>query len=95
VVGRCANPECGILFRYYRDGKLFRFELSAPSTALRVRSEAATRRRIEDFWLCGACASKMTLISEDGVGVRTRPLPRTPASLTVSIEEFSIRQAEA
>ena len=95
MVGRCANPECGIPFRYYRDGKLFRFELSTPSTALTVRPEAATRRRIEDFWLCGACASTMTLISEDGVGVMTRLLPRTPASSTVSIEEFSIRQAEA
>ena len=95
MVGRCANPECGIPFRYYRDGKLFRFELSAPPTALTVRPETAARRRIEDFWLCGACASKMTLISEDGVGVRTRPLRRTPAPLTVSIKEFSIRQAEA
>ena len=95
MVGRCANPECGIPFRYYRDGKLFRFALSAPSTALRVRPEAATCRRIEDFWLCGACASKMTLISEDGVGVRTRPLLRATASLTVSVEEFLVRQAEA
>ncbi len=95
MVGRCANPVCGIPFRYYRDGKLFRFELSAPSTELRGRPGAATRRRIEDFWLCGACASRMTLISEDGVGVRTRLLPRTPPSLTVTIEEFSTHQAEA
>lgn len=95
MVGRCANPECGIPFRYYRDGKLFRFEVSAHSTALRVRPEAATRRRIEDFWLCGACASKMTLISEDGLGVRTRPSSCTTASLTVSVEQFSTRQAEA
>ena len=95
MVGRCANPECGIPFRYYRDGKLFRFELSAPSTALTVRSETVTRRRIEDFWLCGACASKMTLISEDGVGVRMRPLPRTTASLRGSVEQRATRQAEA
>jgi hypothetical protein len=95
VVGRCANTECGIPFRYYRDGKLFRFELSAPAMALGVQSEAATHRRIEDFWLCGACASKMTLISEGGVRVRTRTLPSILASLTVSIEEFSMRKAEA
>ncbi len=95
MVGRCANPECGIPFRYYRDGKLFRFELSAPSTALTVRPETVTQRRIEDFWLCGACASKMTLISEDGVGVRMRPLPRTTASLSGSVEHFATRQAEA
>ena len=95
MVGKCANPECGVPFRYFREGKLFRFDLSAPSTLVRVQSDRETHRRIEDFWLCGSCASKMTLISEDGVGVSTRPLPRTPASLTVSIEEFSVRQAEA
>jgi hypothetical protein len=75
VVGKCANPECGVPFRYFREGKLFRFDLNAPSTLVRVQSDAETHRRIEDFWLCGSCASKMTLISEDGVGVTTCPIP--------------------
>jgi hypothetical protein len=95
VVGKCANPECVVPFRYFRDGKLFRFDLSAPSTSVRIKPDGAARRRVEDFWLCGSCASKMTLISEDGVGVRTRPLPHSIGSMTVSIGESQIRQAEA
>ena len=87
MIGICANPECGIPFRYFRDGKLFRFDVSASSTPVRIQPGGAIRRRIENFWLCGSCASKMTLVAEDRVGVTTRPLPRSIARLTVSIEE--------
>ena len=95
MVGKCANPECGVPFRYYRDGKLFRFELSVSSSPVRVQRDRTAGRRIEDFWLCGSCASKMTLISENGMGVRPRLLPRSIASSRVSIEESPIQQAEA
>lgn len=86
MVGKCANPECDVPFRYFREGKLFRFDLGAPSTLVRVQSDGETHRRIEDFWLCGSCASKMTLVSEDGVGVTTRLSPHSIASMTVSVE---------
>ena len=93
MVAKCANPNCGVPFRYFRDGKLFRFDLRAPSTPARVEPDSTAHRRVEDFWLCGTCASKMTLISGDGVGVRTRPLAHPTASSTVSIEDFPINQA--
>jgi hypothetical protein len=95
VVGRCANPECGVPFLYFRDGKLFRFDLSAYSTPVRSQPDGATHRRIEDFWLCGSCAQKMTLVSEDLAGVRTRPSPHSIGSGTVSIGESQLHQAEA
>ena len=28
MVANCANPECGAPFRYFRDGRLFRFDLN-------------------------------------------------------------------
>lgn len=95
MAGKCANPECGVAFQYFRDGRLFRFDLSDPSAPARIGAEGAAHRRVEDFWLCGTCASKMTLVLEDGVGVRTRPLPHSVGSVKVSIDELKIRQAEA
>jgi hypothetical protein len=95
VVGRCANPECGVPFRYFREGKLFRFDLSVASTPVRIQLDGTARRRIEDFWLCDSCVLKMTLISEDGVGERTQRLPHSIVSLRESIEESPIQQAEA
>jgi hypothetical protein len=95
VVGKCANPECAVPFRYFREGKLFRFHLSVSSTPIRIQPEGSARGRIEDFWLCGSCASKMTLVSKDGVGVRTRPSPHPTGSVTVSIGVSQIHQAEA
>jgi hypothetical protein len=93
VVGECANPECDVPFRYFRDGKLFRFDPSVPFTPIGIQPDGAARRRIENFWLCGSCASKMTLTSEDGVGVTTRPLRHSMGSVTVSIGESQILQA--
>ena len=93
MVGKCANPSCDVPFRYFRNGKLFRFEFGAPTAQVRAQADAAGRRRIEDFWLCGSCASKMTLVSEDAVGVRTRLLRHSVSSLTVSIEEAPLRLA--
>ena len=53
MVGRCANPECGIPFRYYRDGKLFRFEVSAHSTAL---GSDQKRRPVAELRIFGSVA---------------------------------------
>jgi hypothetical protein len=94
VIGKCANPECGVPFRYFRAGKLFRFDLSAPFALANVQSDRETYRRIEDFWLCGSCASKMTLVSEGGLRVTTCPLPRCVASLTTSGETAPIHRPE-
>jgi hypothetical protein len=94
VAGKCANPECRIPFRYFREGKLFRFDLNGPSAQGRVQADREARRRMEDFWLCGACALTMTLTLEDGVKVATRPLPRSTASFNASVEGLSIGQPE-
>lgn len=94
MVANCANPECGTPFRYFRDGRLFRFDLNHFRPAM-VGPDVTVHRRVENFWLCGSCASRMTLISELGVGVKTRSLSRTDAPLGVSSERLLIRQAAA
>lgn len=94
MVGKCANPECGVPFLYFREGKLYRFELGEPST-LSGREPEALRRRMEYFWLCGDCVRKMTLVSEDGESVTTRLLRRPVLSAMVRAEKALAHQQGA
>ncbi len=50
MVSRCANPECGAPFLYLREGRL-----------IAVRRGEGRHGRVEFFWLCGACTSRLTL----------------------------------
>lgn len=60
MLEKCSNPSCSAPFRYMRDGGLFRLEADP-----RVRTSKA--RTLEYFWLCGRCASKMSLrIGDEG-----------------------------
>lgn len=82
MVGECANPHCGAPFRYSRDGKLFRLELGASAASVRTGPNQTRRvaAKSKIFGLCGSCASRATLVSEDGVGVRTQPLRHSVVS---------------
>jgi len=80
MVSKCANPVCSEPFRYLHEGRLFRMEVDPPFAA---RTEAAgwtdgkkPSRRLEFFWLCDSCASRMTLQSEPGRGVKVVHLAR-------------------
>jgi hypothetical protein len=60
-----------------REGRLFRMEYSAVGQDSAAEfGEAGKRpaRKIEHFWLCGACSTSMTLIMSDGK-VETVVLP--------------------
>ena len=87
MVGKCANRNCGAPFRYFRDGRLFAFELSGrwPSEG---GQSTADHRSVEHFWLCGRCASTLTLILERDRGVVARPLSCNGASLDVRDDEL-------
>ncbi|MGI9103478.1 MAG: hypothetical protein ACR2IF_13655 [Terriglobales bacterium] len=75
MLSKCANPDCSAHFHYLREGKLFQID-SAPGS--RLASEGKAPHRIEYFWLCGDCASTMTLAYQPGRGVTAVPLPRVP-----------------
>jgi hypothetical protein len=64
MVSNCANPECGKPLHYLRDGRVFLFRAAESAAG----SIAAASRRFEHFWLCGACAQRMTLV-QDALGI--------------------------
>jgi hypothetical protein len=54
MVSKCANPQCTDEFRYFRGGKLFRFQFAdAP--------QAPSIKRTKFYWLCQDCAPRYTL----------------------------------
>ena len=77
MVSKCANPDCVAIFRYFHIGKLFRLETSSGQERRRSmgQDELENRplRRIEFYWLCGNCASQMTLVFDHEAGVSVRP----------------------
>jgi hypothetical protein len=72
MLSKCANPDCSMPFHYLREGKLFQIDHS-PNGPQLVSGKRPTRR-IEYFWLCGECASSMSLAVR-GDSVVTVPLP--------------------
>ena len=73
MVSHCANPACSVPLRYLRDGRLFQFEVrSIPTDGTQ---QAKTPRQVSRFWLCGQCATNLTLAFDQLKGVKTIPLP--------------------
>ena len=76
MVSKCANPDCSVPFRYFHQGKLFRVETSTGLERRRAMGQddepRKPIRRLEFFWLCGDCSSRMTLVfdRQSGIGVR-------------------------
>jgi hypothetical protein len=78
MISKCANPACSVPFHYMREGKLFRMEVECEQDTPRPQlgSHAKPVRRIEHFWLCGACSSFLTLVLN---GSKVEALPIEPA----------------
>jgi hypothetical protein len=80
MVSKCANPNCAASFRYFHIGKLFRMETSSGLERRRSMGldEVLSRplRRIEFYWLCENCASKMTLVCAENGEVSVHPYAR-------------------
>jgi hypothetical protein len=60
MVGTCANPKCGAVFKYLHEGKLFAFEGPEPP-APSNDGFGATTRSTRFFWLCEVCSRAMTI----------------------------------
>lgn len=50
MVSRCANPDCGLPFLYFRGGKLF--------SVRRYLTADREEKMVEYFWLCPDCAAQ-------------------------------------
>ena len=69
VIETCANPECGKILHYLREGRILTFAIPQ----LRLDS-SGVQRRMEHYWLCGRCSSLFTLKREgDVISLVTRP----------------------
>lgn len=74
MVSKCANPACTAVFHYLREGKVFQLQVEGcRSSQPYLLHPAKPPARVEHFWLCGACASTMTLVVDNG-RVTTVPL---------------------
>ena len=72
MLSKCANPECSAMFRYLRQGKLFRL---TPTPAVQTAAAALGYQLTERFWLCDLCSQQMTMIW-DGNRAAIVPLPK-------------------
>jgi len=64
---KCANPLCTRPFLYFRSGKIYLIEVPASTAGT---SPENSRKEIEYFWLCGACAQNMNVtLDREGVVV--------------------------
>jgi len=83
MVSKCANPDCTAPFRYFHQGKLFRFETEAGlerRRAMGTDSDGKQMRRLEFYWLCDKCASKMTLVFDRDAGMSVRANSRAESA---------------
>lgn len=80
MLAYCANPSCRAPLHSFAEGRLFQFEVVSISiSASDDRSEPfdeKPERQTAQFWLCGACASTMTLVLEPQKGLALVPLSR-------------------
>lgn len=68
MVAQCANPRCGVPFRYLRQGRLFLVERRNGNGNGNSKGHRPTTR-LEYFWLCSECASHLTLTTEQDSGL--------------------------
>lgn len=77
MVSKCANPQCEAPFRYFHQGKLFRLETEHGYERRKGLGDDTGMkkplRRVEFFWLCEECATKLTLVSNKEIGVTVHP----------------------
>lgn len=73
MVSHCANPACGTPLRYLRDGRLFQFEVRPQPATAPPSSSPKGPRTVTHFWLCGRCASKLTLVFDQLQAVVLKP----------------------
>jgi hypothetical protein len=87
MTSHCANPECATPLRYLRDGRIFQFEIRpglVKATDDKQVSVAEKVRRVSHFWLCGRCATNLTLSFDAIKGVVLRPRVEAVTKLSVS-----------
>jgi hypothetical protein len=77
MLSKCANPSCQAPFQYLSEGRVFRVDRQRIEYAdPRSVTEKKPPRRLEHFWLCSECATRMTITWDRDKGVYVQPLRR-------------------
>ena len=64
MISKCAHPKCNLVFRYLHEGRLFQFDMKPSTGGLSESGTDKPSQKLEYFWLCDSCASRMTLVRE-------------------------------
>jgi hypothetical protein len=77
IMARCINENCNLPLRSLSEGRLFQFEIISISLAANDETAAPfdekPQRETVHFWLCGSCASTLTLVLEPARGLKLVP----------------------
>jgi hypothetical protein len=96
MIARCVNESCSRPLHSFAEGRLFQFEVISISLAAcdetAVPFDEKPQRETLHLWLCGRCASTMTLVLEPARGVKVISLEernseareRSPDPLNIS-----------
>jgi len=78
MLAHCINDACNRALHSFSEGRLFQFEVVSISVAACDENSAPfderPQRQTLHLWLCGRCASTMTLVLEPTRGVKVVPL---------------------
>jgi hypothetical protein len=99
MLAYCVNPDCYTPLHSFSEGRLFQFEIVSISVSASDDTTAPfdekPERQTAQFWLCGECASNMTLLLEPVKGLRLVPLElaadassKSPSEANASDGEF-------
>ncbi len=82
MVNHCANPQCCKPLHYLREGRIFVFDSPDP---LASAKDGKVVRRMEHFWLCGACSDAYTLEQNHDkiVGICPKPTRHYRSPVTI------------
>jgi hypothetical protein len=87
MLAKCVNESCKRALSSFSEGRLFQFEVVSISLAASDEGSAPfdekPQRETVHFWLCGRCASTMSLVLEPARGLKL-----------ISLEEQSSETAE-
>ena len=61
MLQKCANPKCTTPYKYFREGRLYEFQVT-PDSGCQSESVSTMSSRRELFWLCDVCAASHALI---------------------------------
>lgn len=95
----CANPVCYAPLHSFSEGRLFQFEVVSISLSASDDNaepfDEKPERQTAQFWLCGGCASSMSLVLEPQRGLRLVPLGSMDAEghTQSSLQDGEFRQS--